>query len=177
MSDCFVGEIRLFGFSRIPYGWRACDGSTLPIAGNEVLYALIGTTFGGDGSTNFKLPDLRGRVPISQGLAPPLSNRTVGQTGGEEAHALQTNEMPAHSHELLATSSAATTAVPGNNVRLATASSATAKLYAPQANVANYTDLAPSLTETGGSQRHDNMMPTQTGNYCIALIGLFPERP
>lgn len=177
MSDCFVGEIRLFAFPRIPNGWAACDGSVLPIRGNEPLYSLIGTTFGGDGVNNFNLPDLRGRVPIAQGAAAGLTARTIAEKGGEETHVLQQNELPSHSHALKVTTAAATTATPGTTVCLATASSSTAKLYAPAASITAYAELAPSVQPTGGSQPHPNMMPTQTSNYCIALIGLYPERP
>lgn len=177
MSDCFVGEIRLFAFPRIPQGWAACDGSSLPIRGNEVLYAVLGTTFGGDGVNSFNLPDLRGRIPISQGSAPPLSNRSMGQMAGTEQQVLQARELPSHSHQLLATSNTATTAVPGPSVTLGTANSPTAKLYAPHGDVSSYAVMASSLTITGGSHPHPNMMPTLTGNYCIATMGVFPERP
>lgn len=177
MSDCFIGEIRLFGFPRIPNGWAVCDGSTLPIRGNEALYSLIGISYGGDGINNFKLPDLRGRVPIAQGTGPGLSARTIAQQGGEEAHTLTENELPAHSHPLIASTAPATTATPGNNVQLATASPATAKLFAPQASITGYMVMAPSVLPSGGSQPHPNMMPSQAGNYCIALTGVYPAKP
>src|SRR5262249_31052519 len=100
MSDPFLGEIRLFGFSRIPTGWVACNGQSLPIAQNDALYAVIGTTYGGDGQTNFNVPDLRGRVPIGQGTGQGLPTYILGQASGEEQHTLIAAEMPTHSHAL-----------------------------------------------------------------------------
>lgn len=173
--DPFVGEIRLFAFQRIPRDWLACDGSSLSIANYEALYNLIGTTFGGDGVTTFNLPDLRGRVPISQGQGKTLSNRTLGQIGGETTHTLSTTEMPSHSHGLVATTTAATTPKPDPSVHLAGGNPTTVQVYA-QAPGMQFIALAPSLGVAGQSVGHDNMMPTLTGNYCIATQGVYPSQ-
>ena len=174
MSDPFTGEIRLFGFRRVPTNWVACDGSLLPISQYEVLYTLLGTVFGGDGITTFGVPDLRGRVPIAQGNGTGLTPRVLGQIGGEDSHTLQNTEMPSHSHALVSTTNTGSTATPGVGVHLATTSVSTGVVYAPQANVTGYAVLAPSVGTAGNSLAHDNMMPTLTGNYCICANGVFP---
>jgi microcystin-dependent protein len=173
MADPFIGEIRLFGFSRVPNGWLACSGQSLPISSYDVLYAVIGTTYGGDGTQTFNLPDLRGRVPIGQGAGPNLPNFALGQIAGEEAHTLTEAEMPTHSHALLSSTTTATMATPGPTVHLATASSGT--LYAPIANAAPYETMAACVTTAGNSLGHENMMPTVVANYCICYSGIFPS--
>ena len=175
MSDQFIGEIRLFGFPRIPDGWVACDGTLLSIGNYETLYALIGTTYGGDGVNTFGLPDLRGRVPLSQGNGAGLTSRVLGQVFGEASHTLMSTEMPSHGHALVSTTNAGTTATPAQNVHLA-ASNTTGKVYAPQADVTSYNVMAPSLTQTGNNLPHDNMMPTLTCNFCIAYEGIYPSQ-
>lgn len=172
MADPFIGEIRLFGFPRVPIGWLACSGQPLPIAAYDVLYAVIGTTYGGDGVQTFNLPDLRGRVPIGQGAGPGLPNYVLGQAAGEEQHTLIAAEMATHSHALLSSTTTATTATPGPTVHLATASSGT--LYAPIANAPPYDTMAACVTTSGNSQGHNNMMPTVVANYCICYSGVFP---
>ena len=176
MSDPFVGEIRLFGFPRVPNGWLACNGASLPISQYDVLFTLIGTTYGGDGVTTFCPPDLRGRVPISQGTGGGLTPRTLGEISGEESHTLLFPEMPSHGHALLSTRNAGTTPMPGPAVHLGAASLSASKLYAPQANVPSYDVMAASVTPIGNNQSHDNMMPTLTGNYCICFAGVFPSQ-
>ena len=176
MSDQFIGEIRLFGFPRIPDGWLPCDGSLQPIANFDTLYALIGTTYGGDGVNTFGMPDLRGRVPIAQGNGQGLTPRVMGQSFGETTHTLQSTEMPSHSHALLSTTNAGTTATPGQSVHLG-ASNTTNKLYAPQGSVTGYSVMAPSLINSGNGLPHDNMMPTLACNFCIAYVGIFPSPP
>jgi microcystin-dependent protein len=173
MSDQYIGEIRLFAFPRIPTGWLACNGQTLPIAQFTALYAVIGTLYGGDGTQNFQLPDLQGRVPIGQGQGPGLPVYTIGQPGGEEQHTLLDSELPAHSHALTSSTATATTTTPGPNVHLATASAG--NLYAPAANAAPYDVMQPCLSQTGGSLPHNNIMPTIVANYCIAYIGIYPS--
>lgn len=165
MADPYIGEIRLFGFSRVPDGWLACSGQVLSIAQYETLYMLIGTTYGGDSVQKFQLPDLRGRVPIGQGSA-----YVVGQSAGEESHTLTDMEMPAHGHALMSSSETATAVTPANTLHLATASSG--NLYAPAANAAPYAVMASSITPAGSSLAHDNMMPTVVGNYCICFAGV-----
>jgi microcystin-dependent protein len=176
VSDQFIGEIRLFGFSRIPDNWVACNGQALPISQFSALFQLIGTTYGGDGVQTFNVPDLRGRVPISQGNGQGLTPRILGQASGEENHTLLEQEMPSHSHGLVSTTNTGTTATPGTTVHLATSNNANQKVYAPQANVPSYDVLAPSIALSGSSLPHDNMMPTLTGNFCIAVFGIFPSQ-
>jgi microcystin-dependent protein len=176
MSDQFIGEIRLFGFPRIPDGWLACNGTLQSIANFDVLYSLIGTTYGGDGVTTFGIPDLRGRVPLSQGTGLNLTPRVMGQSFGEPTHTLRSTEMPSHSHALLSTTRPGTTATPAQSVHLATSSTSSKPLYAPQAGVSSYNVMAPSsLNQTGNGLPHDNMMPTLTCNYCIAYYGIYPS--
>lgn len=174
MATPFIGEIRLFGFPRIPVGWFACDGSLQSIAEYETLYALIGTTFGGDGVNTFGLPDLRGRVPISHGSGRGLTTRPLGELGGEPQHTLLITEIPSHSHPLTSTTNVGTTVAPSNTVHLGTVSPNTAKLYAPASNVTNYLVMAPSINPAGAGLPHQNMMPTLTGNFCISWVGVYP---
>jgi microcystin-dependent protein len=176
MSDPFVGEIRLFGFPRIPLGWVACNGAQLPIAQFDMLFTVLGTTYGGDGVTTFGVPDLRGRVPISQGTGRGLSPRVLGELSGEESHTLVLAEMPTHGHAMLSSTNPATSLKPGTDVHLATSNIATTHPYAPQANVPSYNIMAPSIGATGNSEAHDNMMPTLTCNYCICTEGVFPQQ-
>lgn len=172
MAEPFIGEIRLFGFPRIPNGWLACAGQSLPIAQYDTLYALIGTTYGGDGVQTFNLPDLQGRVAIGQGQGQSMPNYMIGQKAGQEAHTLIEAEMAIHSHALMSSTTAATTATPGQTVHLGTASAG--ELYAPVANAAPYETMAACLTPAGSSIAHDNMMPTLVCNYCICFAGVFP---
>jgi microcystin-dependent protein len=177
MANPFVGEIRLFGFPRIPTGWFACDGSLQSIAQYEVLYTLIGTTFGGDGINTFGLPDLRGRIPISQGNGTGgLTPRVLGEVGGEPEHQLLIAEIPSHSHPLTSTTNVGSTATPSNTVHLATVSPNTARLYAPASSVTTSSVMAPCVNSAGNSLPHPNMMPTLTGNFCICWAGVFPSQ-
>jgi len=175
MSDCFVGEIRLFAFPRVPRGWAACDGQLLSIAQNQALYTLIGTTYGGDGTTNFGVPDLRGRVPIDAGTSNQGQTYVLGQVAGEETHLLTIQEMAAHSHPLISTTNAGTTAAPAQNVHLATSNVATKTLYAPPNGIAGYDVMADCISFEGNSQPHENMMPTLVMNFCIATEGVYPS--
>ena len=175
MTDSFVGEIRLFAFPRIPNEWVACNGQLLSIAQYQVLFALLGTTYGGDGITTFGVPDLRGRLPISSGPSNQGNTYVLGQSGGEEAHTLTTAEMPSHSHALTSTSNAGTTAAPGQNVHLATSNVAAKTLYAPPNGIAGYDVMADCVSFEGNGQAHDNMMPSLVMNFCIATEGVFPS--
>ncbi|HQT75785.1 MAG: hypothetical protein B7Z80_14160 [Rhodospirillales bacterium 20-64-7] len=185
MSDPYVGQIEMFAFGFAPKGWAICAGQTLPIAQNQVLFALLGTTFGGNGTSTFNLPDLRGRLPMGQGNGQGLSPRTVGQMGGEATHTLLLNETPAHQHTLAAAAHADTatnTDAPGPTVVLATT---TGKQKGKSMPVTIYaTDTAPNqalapaaIGTNNGGQPHNNMMPYLTLNFCIALQGIFPSRP
>jgi microcystin-dependent protein len=173
MSDPYIGEIRLFAFPRVPNGWLACNGQSVPISQYETLYAVIGTAYGGDGQSSFNLPDLQGRVAIGQGQGTGLPNFTLGQPGGEEAHTLIEPEMPVHSHALMSSTATADTVTPGPTLHLATASAGT--LYAPAANIPSYDRMAACVATAGNSVPHDNMMPTVTCNYCICWAGIFPS--
>ena len=174
MSEPFVGEIRLFGFSRLPNGWMPCDGSLQSIAQYEVLYTLIGTTYGGDGVTTFGTPDLRGQVPMHWGNGPGLTPRVIGEASGTEGVTLTDNQMPAHNHPAIATSTTAAATV------------ATGSLFGGITGDTMYaTDItgltpAPTLPTSssisGGNQPHDNLMPTVTVQYCIAWAGIFPSQ-
>ncbi|MCM3570956.1 phage tail protein [Neobacillus mesonae] len=170
MSEPFIGEIRLFAFNFAPVGWAMCNGQLLPIAQNTALFALIGTTYGGDGRTTFALPDLRGRVAMHlNGGNPNLSPRQQGEFGGSETHTLSVNEMPTHSHVASASQTEANTIFPTNNIWAVTEQPA----YSQSQN----TTLASSAIQpAGGNQAHNNLQPYLVLNYCIALQGIFPSR-
>ncbi len=176
MSEPFIGEIRMFGFPRIPLGWQACDGSLLQIADNDVLYALLGTAYGGDGQVTFGVPDLRGRLPVHQGVGSGLTPRSLGQAGGQEAIVLKGDQLPAHTHAWLASTTTATTAAPGPEVALGALPSDTQYVTDITGYVA-YPLAATTVAPAGGSQPHDNLMPALTVNFCIALNGIYPSRP
>lgn len=169
MSVPYMSEIRIFSFNFPPKGWAACNGQLMPINQNQPLFALLGTTFGGNGQTNFALPDMRGCVPVHNG-----SGFTMGQKGGEQAHTLVNSEMPTHAHFLNGTTNAVTTTNAQGN--------AFASITASNTNVyrdasAGLAAMSPqSVTSVGGSQAHQNMQPYLTLNFCIALVGVFPSR-
>jgi microcystin-dependent protein len=169
--DPFVAEIRIFPFNFAPKGWAFCDGQLLPLSQNTALFSLLGTTYGGNGKSNFALPDLQGRAPMHPGQGPGLSLHDLGETGGSETVTLLESEIPSHSHGLRASLDDADLAQPSPLRSLA---KATANLYA--AGPAN-TAMAPeALPPAGGDQPHNNMMPYLTLNFCIALQGVFPPR-
>lgn len=169
MADPFLGEIRLFGFGFPPQGWAKCDGALLQISQNNALYALIGTRYGGDGKTNFNLPDMRGRVPLHRS-----SVYGIGQKGGSEGVALTNDTMPAHNHPVLGASAGGDAFKGGNTKSLATSTDATDPIYQPPANLAAMN--AGVISTTGGGQSHNNMQPGLVINFCIATTGLFPPR-
>jgi microcystin-dependent protein len=169
MAEPFLSEIRIMSFEFAPKGWALCNGQLLPINQNQALFSLLGTTFGGNGQTNFALPDLRGRTPIHVG-----SGHTLGERSGEPAHTLSISEIPTHTHVLQGSSAV------GNSVnpRSATAGNILASdpgnTYTPTS--ANLAALNPgSVTNVGGSQAHLNMQPFLTLSFCIALQGIFPS--
>jgi microcystin-dependent protein len=165
MANPYVGEIRLFGGNFAPQGWMFCDGSVLPIAENETLFNLIGTTYGGDGQQTFALPDLRGRVPVHQS-----AGFVIGQVAGVETVTLNAASTPRHTHVLRGSSAAATGGVPGNAVLAATtvASYGPGPATVPMANAA--------VTPQGGSAPHENMAPFGAVSYIISLFGIFPSQ-
>ncbi len=171
MSDPFVGEIRMFAGTFAPRSWAFCDGQLLAISGNEALFSLLGTTYGGDGRTTFGLPDLRGRLPIHAGTGPGLTPRQLGAKGGSEQAQVNVNQLPAHTHPMQVSSDVSDTANPGSNV---TARPTSVDLYIEEPP---NTDMSGSaITSVGGGQPHDNVMPFLAVNFIIALVGIFPSR-
>lgn len=186
MSDCFLGEIRLFAGNYNPEDWIICNGQALSLQQNQALFSLIGVTYGGDGVNTFKVPDMRGRVPVGQGTntttTPPLTQRIIGQSGGEETHTLLYSEMPAHTHSVTAIAANATSTTPGSTV-----------LYAQVVPPANgntglYNNTLPPTTSTvnfssgtvnvaGYSQPHDNMMITTAISFIMSVLGNYPMQP
>ena len=166
MAEPFLSEIRLMSFVFAPKGWALCNGQFLPINQNQALFALLGTTYGGNGQTTFALPDLRGRTPIHMG-----NWHTLGERGGSQTSTLTLGQMPAHAHALYASNNNATTDTPGINVVMAQAST---DMYR---NLTNPVPLnSGSDANTGGSQPHENMQPYLTLSFCIALQGIFPSQ-
>jgi microcystin-dependent protein len=175
MADPFVAEIRIFPFNFAPRGWAWCDGQLLPLSQNTALFSLLGTTYGGNGKSNFALPDLQGRAPMQPGQGPGLSLHDLGETGGSETVSLLESEIPSHSHALQATVEDGTQGTMVAGVTVATSVGGT--LY--QTNTAtNLVSMSPSaLSPAGGDAPHNNMMPYLTFYFCIALQGVFPPRP
>jgi microcystin-dependent protein len=170
MADPFVAEIRIFPFNFAPKGWAFCDGQLLPLSQNTALFSLLGTVYGGNGKSNFALPDLQGRAPMHPGQGPGLSLHDLGETGGSETVTLLESEMPAHSHALRAVEDDGAFFTPVS-MFLAAGNS---MYFNGNPNVM----MAPeALAPAGGDQPHNNMMPYLTFNFCIALQGVFPARP
>jgi microcystin-dependent protein len=170
MSDQFVAEIRIFPFNFPPRGWAFCDGQLLPLSQNTALFSLLGTTYGGDGKSTFALPDLQGSAPMQPGQGQGLTDRFLGEMSGVESITLLVSEIPLHTHVYSATEEAANENNPLNN--------------APGAGVGQYSApaaLTPMAFQTlppaGGGLPHNNMQPYLTLNFCIALQGIFPQRP
>ena len=177
-QDPMIGEIRMFAGNFAPRGWALCDGQLLPIAQNSALFSILGTTYGGDGRTNFALPDLRGRAPIHAGTGSGLSPKRLGQKGGEENVTLTISQIPSHNHlatvALNADSTVATSDKPENMFPARNAAST------PQYGDTANTTLglsSVSVGNTGGNRSHNNMQPFLTIHYIIALQGTFPSRP
>lgn len=168
MSNPFLAEVRLMSFGFAPRGWALANGQLLPINQNQALFALLGTTYGGNGQTNFSLPNLQGRVPLHFG-----GGIFLGQAGGEEYHTLLANEMPQHFHSLTATTAAAVAGTGPAGALPAVAPHAPYRSGAVQPVA-----LKPGVIQNaGGSQPHLNMQPSLAINFCIALTGIFPSRP
>lgn len=165
----YLGEIRMFGGSYAPAGWALCDGSLVPIAENDALFTLIGTTYGGDGVTNFALPDLQGRVLVHQGQNPQTQTTfSLGQKGGSEEVTLNTEQMPAHTHAVSAQTAGGEIDTPDQGYF-----AQTQQLYSSSAPSARMN--AALVAPAGGSQPHENMMPFLTVNFIIATSGIFPS--
>ena len=165
MAQPYIGEIRMFGGNFAPAGWAFCDGQLLAISENDALFTLIGTTYGGDGQSTFGLPDLRSRVPVHMGSGFPLA-----QAAGTEEVTLTVNQIPAHSHPLLASTTIATQEAPGNNL---TGQSEVA-IYGQTAPIANMNPQV--IGPVGGSQPHTNIQPYLCISFIISLFGIFPTQ-
>jgi len=166
MAQPYVGEIRMFAGNFAPAGWMFCEGQLLPISENETLFQLIGTTYGGDGQSTFALPDLRGRLPLHQG-----NGFILAETGGAEEITLTVNQIPAHSHPMLASSDQTTTPSAAGNV-LGAPLTATPFFNSGTTNLS----IAPqSVSAVGGSQPHTNFQPYLCINFIISLFGIFPS--
>ncbi|MGA7733094.1 MAG: tail fiber protein [Chloroflexia bacterium] len=169
MSDPYIGEIRMFGGTFAPAGWALCQGQLMPISENEALFNLIGTTYGGDGQETFALPDLRSRFPIHMGTGSGTTF-TIGEASGVEAVTLNTNQIPGHTHALIASNNNASTANAGNNVLAQTPS------YTPY--ISGFPGNTPMFNQAvspdGGSQSHTNIQPYLCITFIISLFGIYP---
>ena len=179
MSEPFLGQITVFPYTFPPHGWADCAGQLLPISQYSALFSLLGVQYGGNGTSNFALPDLQGRIPVGQGQLTGGSDYVMGETAGSETVAVTSSALPSHSHSLNATTAHGTTNEPVGNL-LATSftgtphSSNKGDIY--NATAAD-TALAPtSIAPAGGSQPHNNIQPSLVLRYCIALQGIFPSR-
>jgi microcystin-dependent protein len=173
--DPFVAEIRIFAGNFAPVGWAFCNGQILPISQNTALFSLIGTQFGGNGTTNFALPNLQGSVPMGQGNGAGLTPRVVGETGGEQDVTLSQNTMASHTHQMSGVATAGTTTTPDPTVALANPNPAADAAY--QTSLGSPTTLnANAVTPAGGGQPHNNLQPFLVLNFIIALQGIFPAR-
>lgn len=171
MADPFVAEIRIFPFNFAPKGWAWCDGQLLPISQSTALFSLLGTTYGGDGKSNFALPDLQGRAPMQPGQGPGLSLHDLGETGGTTNVSLLESEIPAHRHAQMTANDIGGDRIPGPTEALARSTGGL--LYGVGDPVSMYDG---SLTPAGGDQPHNNMQPFLTMYFSIALQGVFPPR-
>lgn len=165
MAEPYLSEVRIFSFSFAPKGWALCNGQILPINQNQALFSLLGTTYGGNGTTTFALPNLQGRVPMHVG-----NGFTLGQQGGEQAHTLVVNEMPGHTHQAQASTNGPTVTAPTNNFWASNTG------FAPYGSTGDIAMSPSAISNAGGGQAHENMSPYLTLNICIALVGIFPSR-
>ncbi|HLW53969.1 MAG TPA: tail fiber protein [Candidatus Angelobacter sp.] len=174
MSNPFVAEIRIFAGNFAPTGWAQCNGQLMPISQNTALFSLLGTTYGGDGKSNFALPDLQGSAPMQAGQGPGLSLRDLGETGGEQTVTLLQTEMPAHSHTIQAAAGTGL-ADPTNNV-WASGAKGFGSIYSPSAQATNVQMNPFALSLAGGNLPHNNLPPFLGLLFIIALQGVFPPR-
>lgn len=177
MSECYVGEIRIWSSPRIPQNWALCNGQKINIADNEILYSLIGSIYGGDGRTYFNLPNLQGMLPIGQGQGVGLTSRTIGQIVGAETVALTDATLPAHNHTLFGSTSTANATVPDKTMVLGAPAN---PFYAPYGTdpkkIMALNDVAVTPYTNINPLPHENMMPATPLNYIIALQGNYPSQ-
>jgi microcystin-dependent protein len=176
MADPYLGEIKLFSFQKVPQGWAQCAGQLLPINQNQVLFSLLGTTYGGDGRTNFALPDLRGRAPLAAFGAVKMAPYGLGVAAGADKVALTINNIPQHSHTIQATTVTGTTSSVSGGIYAAVKTPSEQNLYAPVATPTVPID-PDTVQSAGGAQAHSNMQPYLAMCYCIAIEGVYPPRP
>ncbi len=170
-AEPFIGQIQYFPYNFSPRGWSFCNGQLVSVSQNTALFALLGTTFGGDGRTTLGLPDMRGRAPIHPGTGPGLTTRRGGEKGGVETVTLTTNQMPAHSHNLMGTNNIGDQSNPTGNTLARDGRDKTYRNEAPN------TDMnSASVVSAGGGQAHQNMPPYLALNCNIAMVGVFPTR-
>ena len=180
MADPFVAEIRIFPFNFAPKGWAFCDGQLLPLSQNTALFSLLGTTYGGDGKSNFALPNMQGNAPMHPGQGPGLSLHDLGEMAGSETVTLLESEMPSHSHAFMGSNGPGAGTTPAGNLPAKGGwddgtNAGVVAMYV--ANVTpNVTMNDNAIAPAGGDQPHNNMMPYLTLNFCIALQGVFPPR-
>jgi microcystin-dependent protein len=178
--DPFVAEIRIFPFNFAPKGWAFCDGQLLPISQNTALFSLLGTTYGGDGKSNFALPNLQGNVPMFYGQGPGLSLYSIGEEGGSPTVTILGTELPQHNHTVNATTAKGSSADPSNNLfsegQWSNQGTTGAVDYYTAATTPQVVMNAFMVSPTGNSFPHNNMMPYLTLNFCIALQGVYPPR-
>jgi microcystin-dependent protein len=179
MSDYFLGEIRMFGFNFAPQDWAMCQGQPMSIQQNAALFTLLGIQYGGDGKTIFQLPDLRGRVPISQGLAASGTLYEIGDQAGVETIALTAVQAPPHTHELNVVGATGTTAALANAYFAGVVSDPsgnTHPIYAVPNGAGGPVPVNPATVSTAGGGAHNNMQPFSVLNFCISLVGIYPPR-
>jgi microcystin-dependent protein len=173
VADPFVAEIRIFPFNFAPKGWAWCDGQLMPLSQNTALFSLLGTTYGGNGKSNFALPDLQGRAPMHPGQGPGLSLHDLGESAGSETVTLLESEIPVHSHALRASSDDGDLKAPAAARALARSTGG----FAYQSSTSGLVPMAPqTLAPAGGDAPHNNLQPYLTFYFCIALQGVFPPR-
>jgi microcystin-dependent protein len=177
MSQAYLGEIRAFGFNFAPHGWMQCNGQTLSVTQYSDLFSIIGTIYGGNGTTNFMLPNLQGQIPMHWGSGPSVPTTIPGQVQGQTQVALAANQIPQHTHSIFAASASAgavKSAIPTNTSFISEARGSFVYQVPPVTSNSPFSPKA--ISPNGGSQAHDNMQPYLALNFCIAVTGVFPPR-
>jgi microcystin-dependent protein len=177
MDEMFIGAMAIFGCNFPPKNWAFCNGQLIPIAQNTALFSLLGTTFGGNGTTNFGLPNLQSRIPIGQFQGPGLQDYTLGQMTGEENHSLLLNELPSHTHNMLVNNLDGDINIPTASSAIALANDINGDKGMLYSNLAPNTILASTtIGQVGNGLPHSNLQPYLAVNVCICLFGVFPSR-